>query len=60
MKTIANERGNRVVELTSHESRSHAYFERLLDEGWDVATAQRYAERRFGVLDPAFVRWTLS
>lgn len=56
MKIISDVPGNRVAELSPVEVRMHEYGEALLDEGWDLATALRYMERRFGKAEAAFSR----
>ena len=59
MKVIESKYGGRptTVELEGNEPRIRDMFERLLDEGWDIGTALRYAERRFGVATAAFRGW---
>lgn len=55
MRIIEGELGhNHTVELDPIEVRHSAYIEDLLDEGWDLITAVKYSERRFGPMTPAF------
>jgi hypothetical protein len=60
MKIISNTTGDRVVELEGNEPRIQRHFDELLDQGWDIPTAFRYAQRRFGVASALFYRWVFN
>ena len=57
MKVISDVPGHREVEFEGNEQRIHDYAEQLLDEGWDVFIALKYACRRFGTITPSFYKW---
>ena len=61
MKTIANKYGGRdEVELEGNEPNIDRYASELLNEGWDMETALKYACRRFGQVTVAFRNWWLG